>query len=83
MPRFTVQEIREGWQSVGGYIDRFVALGPQMHERAADLRAHADLLDSGAEVPAPTFAAPPEPPPGLPPGGTAGSPPAQPATAVA
>jgi len=72
MPKFTVQEIRDSWQSVGGYIDQFVALGPRMHERASNLRAHADLLESGGSA-GPEFAAPPEPPPGLPsgPGGGA------------
>jgi hypothetical protein len=73
MPKFTVQEMRDTWRSVGGYIDRFVALGPQMHQRASDLRAHADLLESGAEA-GPELAGPPEPPPGLPPGIGGGSP---------
>lgn len=61
MPRFTVQEIRDLWNGVGPYIDQFVALGPQMHERATDLRAHADLLESGSDA-GPTFALPPGPP---------------------
>jgi hypothetical protein len=33
-----------------------------MHARASDLRAHADLLESGAAAPGPTTAAPSEPP---------------------
>ena len=61
LPRVTVQEIRDAWNSVGPYIDRFVALGPQMHGRAADLRSHADLLESGAEA-GPEAAPPPVPP---------------------
>ncbi len=39
LPRVTVQEIRDAWNSVGPYIDQFVALGPRMHQRASDLRA--------------------------------------------
>jgi hypothetical protein len=68
-PRVTVAEVRQAWQDVGTYIDRFAALGPQMHERATDLRAHADLLEAGGTT-GPTFAAPPEEPPGLPETGT-------------
>jgi hypothetical protein len=62
MPRITVQEVRDAWNSVGPYIDQFIALGDRMAERATDLRARADLLESGAEAPGPTTAAPPEPP---------------------
>jgi hypothetical protein len=64
MPRVTVQEIRDAWNSVGPYIDQFVALGPRMHQRAGDLRAHADLLEAGGEESAvdSTFALPPGPP---------------------
>ena len=62
MPRVTVQEIRDAWNSVGPYIDQFVALGPRMHQRATDLRAQADLLETGGDA-GPTFALPPGPPP--------------------
>ena len=72
LPRVTVQEIRDAWNSVGPYIDQFVALGPRMHQRASDLRAQADLLEAGGGA-GPEFA----PPPGLPPG-PPGSPPAKP-----
>jgi hypothetical protein len=63
MPRVTVQESRDAWNSVGPYIDQFTALGPRLHARASDLRAHADLIESGGEVAGPTSALPPEPPP--------------------
>ncbi len=65
MPRITVQEIRDAWNSVGPYIDQFAALGPRMHQRASDLRAHADLLDAGGEMESAvdsTFLLPPGPP---------------------
>jgi hypothetical protein len=64
MPRVTVQEIRDAWNSVGPYIDRFIALGPRLHDRASDLRAHANLLEAGGEAAGPMAALPPEPPPG-------------------
>ncbi|HYO44710.1 MAG TPA: hypothetical protein VES19_16035 [Candidatus Limnocylindrales bacterium] len=65
MPRVTVQEVRDAWNSVGPYIDQFIDLGTRMHGRATELRAHADLLESGGATEAgPTVAAPPpEPPP--------------------
>jgi hypothetical protein len=69
MPRFTVQELRDMWRNVGGYIDQFVALGPRLHQHATDLRAQADLLESGAGA-GPTFALPPGPPQEPPPGGS-------------
>jgi hypothetical protein len=73
MPRVTVAEVRAAWQSVGPSIDQFIALGPRMHARASDLRAHADLVESGGA--ADTTTAPPEPPPtGVTP--PAGAPPA-------
>ncbi len=62
MPRVTVQEIRDAWASIGPYIDQFIDLGTRMHARATDLRAHADLLESGGGADM-TTAPPPEPPP--------------------
>jgi hypothetical protein len=76
MPRFTVQEVRDMWRNVGGYIDQFVALGPRLHQHAANLRVQADLLETGAGA-GPEFApppGPPGPPEGPPPGGAPGSP---------
>ena len=91
MPKFTVQDMRDGWHSIGTYIDGYVALGQSLHQRATDLRQHADARESGIDA-GPDFA---PPPPLLPPGsgtgtgapgGSApggGAPPAQPETAVA
>ncbi|HEY5496418.1 MAG TPA: hypothetical protein VIK16_07125, partial [Candidatus Limnocylindrales bacterium] len=62
MPRVTVQDLRDTWDSVGPYIDQFAALGPQLHDRAAALRAEAAELDAEGEG-SPTFALPPGPPP--------------------
>jgi hypothetical protein len=73
MPRFTVQEVRDMWRNVGGYIDQFVALGPKLHQHAANLRLQADRLETGAGA-GPEFALPPGPPEGPPPGGAPGSP---------
>jgi enamine deaminase RidA (YjgF/YER057c/UK114 family) len=61
MPRFTVQDMRNTWNNVGGYIDQFAALGPQLHEQAAALREQADQLAAGSDN-GPTFALPPGPP---------------------
>ncbi|MDR3546220.1 MAG: hypothetical protein P4L30_10695, partial [Candidatus Limnocylindrales bacterium] len=61
MPRFTVQDMRNTWNGIGGYIDQFAALGPQLHEQAAALREQADQLAAGGEG-GPTFALPPGPP---------------------
>ena len=71
MPKFTVQDMRDGWHSIGTYIDGYVALGQSLHQRATDLRQHADARESGIDA-GPDFA---PPPPLLPPGsgtGTAG-----------
>ncbi len=68
MPRITVAEVRAAWQSIGPSIDQFIALGPRMHARATDLRAHADLLESGGAADS-TLGPPAEPPP-LPGGAT-------------
>jgi len=62
MPTVTVQEIRDAWDSVGPYIDQFAALGPQLHDHAAALRAEADALEEGRDA-GPTLALPPGPPP--------------------
>jgi hypothetical protein len=62
MPRFTVQDMRNTWSSVGTYIDQFAALGPQLHQQAAALRAQADEVEPGRDG-GPTFALPPGPPP--------------------
>jgi hypothetical protein len=62
MPRVTVQDLRDTWDSVGPYIDQFAALGPQLHDRAAALRAQAAELGAEGEG-SPTFALPPGPPP--------------------
>jgi hypothetical protein len=62
MPRFTVQDLRNTWNGVGPSIDQFAALGPQLHERAAALRAQAAELD-GRSQGGPTFALPAGPPP--------------------
>ena len=62
MPRVTVQDVRDTWRGVGGYIDQFIALGPQLHARATDRRAMADQLESGG----PMLALPPGPPPDQP-----------------
>jgi hypothetical protein len=61
MPRFTVQDMRNTWNSIGTYIDQFAALGPQLHEQAAALREQADQLAAGGDN-GPTFALPPGPP---------------------
>ena len=61
MPQFTVQDMRNTWNSVGPYIDQFAALGPQLHAHAAALRAQAEQLEAGTEG-GPTFALPPGPP---------------------
>jgi hypothetical protein len=57
-----VQDLRDTWDSVGPYIDQFAALGPQLHDRAAALRAQAAELGAEGEG-SPTFALPPGPPP--------------------
>ena len=62
MPRVTVQDLRNTWDSVGPYIDQFAALGPQLHDRATALRAQATELGAEGEG-SPTFALPPGPPP--------------------
>jgi hypothetical protein len=62
MPRVTVQDLRDTWDSVGPYIDQFAALGPQLQDRAAALRAQAAELGAEGEG-SPTFALPPGPPP--------------------
>lgn len=61
MPTFTVQELRDTWNGVGPHIDELAALGPQLHDRAAELRAQAAQLGDGGEA-GPTFALPPGPP---------------------
>ena len=68
MPKFTVQEMRDGWHSIGTYIDDYVALGQGLRQRATDLRQHADAKESGSDAGA-NFA----PPPPLPPGPGAGA----------
>jgi hypothetical protein len=60
-PRFTVQDLRNSWNSVGPYIDQFAALGPQLHDHATALRAQAAELEEGGEA-SPTLALPPGPP---------------------
>ncbi len=95
MPKFTVQDMRDGWHGIGTYIDGYVALGQSLHQRATDLRQHADARESGIDA-GPDFAPPPPllppgsgtgagPGSGAPGGGAPGgtSPPAQPETAVA
>ena len=62
MPRVTVQDLRNTWDSVGPYIDDFAALGPQLHDRATALRAQAAEPGVDGEG-SPTFALPPGPPP--------------------
>ena len=62
MPKVTVQDLRNTWNSVGPYIDQFAALGPQVHDRAAALRAQAAELEEGGGA-GPTLALPPGPPP--------------------
>ena len=62
MPRFTVQDMRNTWNSIGPAIDAFAAMAPQLHDRAAALRAQADELDAGTGA-GPTFALPPGTPP--------------------
>ena len=69
MPRFTVQDMRNTWNSVGPAIDEFAAMAPQLHDRAAALRAQADELEAGTGA-GPTFALPPGTPPN--PGGEPG-----------
>ncbi len=73
MPKVTVQELRDDWASVGPYIDQFAALGPQLHDRAVDLRAQADALEEGRPA-GPTAALPPGPPPNSGAGGGPGVP---------
>ncbi len=88
MPKFTVQEMRDAWQSIGTHIDEYVALGQGLRQRATDLRQHADAKEAGTDGGG-DFA---PPPPLLPPGSGTGAgpgspggaaPPAQPETAVA
>jgi hypothetical protein len=73
MPKVTVQELRDDWASVGSYLDQFAALGPQLHDRATDLRAQADALEEGRPA-GPTAALPPGPPPNPGAGGGPGVP---------
>ncbi|HEY4946211.1 MAG TPA: hypothetical protein VIH94_08700 [Candidatus Limnocylindrales bacterium] len=63
MPKVTVQELRDDWAGVGTHIDQFAALGPQLHDRAADLRTHADEVEEARKA-GRTPALPPSPPPG-------------------
>jgi hypothetical protein len=72
MPKVTVQELRDDWAGVGTYIDQFAALGPQLHDRAADLRTHADEVEEARKA-GRTPALPPSPPPGSGSGSGAGT----------
>jgi hypothetical protein len=88
MPKFTVQEMRDGWHSIGTHIDDYVALGQGLRQRATDLRQHADAKEAGTDTGGDFAPPPPLSPPGSGTGAGPGSPggaapPAEPETAVA